>query len=500
MKKKLLILIPAIAVIIIGITYAWWDWMSTTSSASFTVTDLVINYSGGPDITGIQLVPVTSKEKGEADGTAVVKTITASANGKAYLDLNMTLETYPTDLKDDTLVWGIYNGNTLINYSNLGNNNQGDVVEILKGEPITETPTTFKLYIWIDGRVDNPNRMQRQDFKFVLSASASNEMPPKKLSDKVIELAGDCTSWESGFSGVCATSAYDDNGVTKYHEYRYIGANVNNWVRFNNEDYRIIGVFDDYSHGVEKNKLVKLISADQLFASSWGIYNDSSTNYTSCSGNNNNWAQPSNLNVLLNTYFFDSNAISTYGTCENLMYYISGIDNSSKTLDCTKIKRYGIQTQELRNYIQPASWYLKGYSSNSYYRQNFYTCERSDSSSILNCDKSSATGAAIKVEKTEIGLMYVSDYLYASGYYSSSQNYSANQYYYGRYNWLYNGTEWTITPIGGNDSNLSYVDNAGAIGEITSSSSNAVRPTFYLKPNIRIISGDGTYTNPYVIG
>ena len=43
------------------------------------------------------------------------------------------------------------------------------------------------------------------------------------------------SSWSAGASGVYYTNS---------HEYRYVGAEVNNYVSFNNDLYRIIGVFD----------------------------------------------------------------------------------------------------------------------------------------------------------------------------------------------------------------------------------------------------------------
>ena len=63
------------------------------------------------------------------------------------------------------------------------------------------------------------------------------------------------SSWSAGASGVYYTNS---------HEYRYVGAEVNNYVKFNNDLYRIIGVFDSNSHGVTGTELVKLIRARSL--------------------------------------------------------------------------------------------------------------------------------------------------------------------------------------------------------------------------------------------
>ena len=498
MRKKVLLIIPLIilALVLVGITYSSFRWTNGNGvDVAFQINNFGdVTYNGGADILGVNMIPASSKEKAEADGIGIGKTISVSTTrtDPTYLTLNLNLEVFPEGLAHQSLVWEIYEGNTKLNYGNFADAVQGDKIVLLDNYLVSSTTKTFKLYIWEDGLQDNSPGMYNKHFKFVLNAMAVDEM----LADKIIKLAGNCTSWSSGFSGVCATSSYSDNGVTKYHDYRYVGANVNNWVKFDNEDYRIIGVFDDYSHGVSGKKLVKLISADQLFASSWGVYNDT-TNYTTYSNYNGNWNKPSNLNVLLNTYYMNSSDISLYGTCENLTYFDSS--NSYKTLDCSKIKRYGIKTTKTRDYIQPATWYLKGYSSYSYSKQNFYTCERSDSTSISSCNKSSVTGAVTKIENTSVGLMYVSDYLYASGYFSSSDTTTASSSYYGQQNWLYDGFEWTITPMGGNSYNVFNVTTTGNLNYVSVYNSRGVRATFYLKYNTRVLSGNGTYNNPYKI-
>ena len=66
--------------------------------------------------------------------------------------------------------------------------------------------------------------------------------------------AGACAQ---GGTGVCATNSYiSGDSSTKYHDYRYRGADPNNYVSFNDDLYRIIGVFDDYTHGVVDQYLV----------------------------------------------------------------------------------------------------------------------------------------------------------------------------------------------------------------------------------------------------
>ena len=152
------------------------------------------------------------------------------------------------------------------------------------------------------------------------------------LADKVIELAGSKTSWSNNLTtgGVYATNSYTaTDGSTKYHDYRYVGADVDNYVSFNNDMYRIIGVFDDYTHGKTGQMLVKLIRSRIIGSYSWGDYttvaNQANGEYA---GSANNWVgdatnSPANTNVLLNQYFYNKTyglSTDTYGICQNWTY------------------------------------------------------------------------------------------------------------------------------------------------------------------------------------
>ena len=310
------------------------------------------------------------------------------------------------------------------------------------------------------------------------------------LADTVIAKAGNCTSWESGFSGVCQT-----NG----HEYRYVGANVNNYVSFNNDLYRIIGVFDSNSTGVNAN-IVKLISARSIGGYTWGATN-TSPDYTTYSTHNNNW-ETANAKILLNEYFLNATDTSTtYKSCSDWTYYFYNNNNNYKTKDCSNIVGYGIQTTNLRNYIQPVSWYLKGFDSTSYSKSDFYNCERGqttgDSTKDSKCNSGNSGTYSASITNTSIGLMYASDYLYASGYYSSSDTAVASQYYYGQQSWLNNGLEWTITPSLVSD--VAFSVNFGNLYMNYANRPYALRPTFYLKSQVYVTGGNGSFHNPYTI-
>ena len=260
------------------------------------------------------------------------------------------------------------------------------------------------------------------------------------------------SSWSAGASGVY---------YTNNHEYRYIGAEVNNYVSFNNDLYRIIGVFDSNSHGVSGTEMVKLIRARTLGGASWGVYNTDSSTGT-CSGDANDWTGKSttskaNLNVLLNEYFYNKTSTSsTYGSCSNWTYYASlyTLDTNYRTNDCSDIVGYGIDPK-YSGYIENATWYLYGSGTNQS-KQNWYLCERGGNSCTTSGPN---TGDASVTSK--MGLMYLSDYLYASGYYSSTDTTTQGADYYSNKNWLYKGYEWTQTPYA-SDANRVWLVGSGS--------------------------------------
>ena len=345
---------------------------------------------------------------------------------------------------------------------------------------------TIELRVWLDE--NTPNSEIGKTFNASLNAT-NKSASDLTAADKIIVLSQGETY-----------TAGNGNGVyqTNNHEYRYVGGEVNNYVRFNNDLYRIIGVFDDNSHGVTGQNLVKLISAKKLTAASWGPYNASPA-YTTYSNYTNDWTGtttgvPASANILLNEFYLNPTATSTYGECIDWTY--GSNDNTSKSKNCTNIKGYGIQSNELRNYIQPVTWYLYGYTGNGLSKQNWYNCERNNYSGCTSAKSGTYSGTTT----ASIGLMYVSDYMYASGYVASTATTTGSSYSFMNLNWLYNGYEWTITPRGNNAISAYDVNASGNVDNYSTYSSFGLRPTFYLKSNIRITSGDGSFANPYIIG
>ena len=259
--------------------------------------------------------------------------------------------------------------------------------------------------------------------------------------------------------------------VVNENGHRYEGKNPNNYIWFNNEYWRIIGVFDSTSHGQDGKHLVKIIRAETLDALAWH------------KSNTNDWTA-SSLKSLLNGAYYNA----TDGTSSGYCYGYS----TTTTANCDYTKK-GIQ-DGYRNMIANVTWYLGGYSSSSATTEAFYGYERG--TTVYSGRPTSTTGY--------IGLMYPSDYGYSV--LSSSCTRTTNL---GSYNsakcagqsWLYGkGYEWTLTPYSSNSDNVFYLDINGSLSNYYASNGYGSRPVLYLDASVYKIDGDGSLNNPYIVG
>ena len=404
-------------------------------------------------------------------------------SGDGHIRITSTVKT-STVPSIDTSAISISEGDNIDLKSQVTCKDNGAGCKIVLVKPATTkglTKSTTALYVLEDNsgnryKYKKPINLKQNAVKLIMSQSKGNE-------------------WEAGAEGLYATNSYTaSDGTTKYHDYRYVGVDPNNYVWFNNDMYQIIGVFDENSHGKTGQYLVKLIMANPLGAFSWGVYNSSNTSGT-YSDYKNDWTGnttgiKANLNVLFNEYFLNStNTSSTYGACSNWTYFYN--NTNYRTNDCSDMVGYGIDSSGL-NSIETTTWHLNG-SGTSQSKQNWYLCERGGNS----CTGANS-GAYSTTTDAKIGLMYLSDYLYASSYYTNSDTTTQNASYFGNKNWLYKGYEWTLTPYASYAYRVWFV-NFGSASYSSTHTPTFARPSFYLKSTVSISGGDGTFANPYII-
>ena len=450
-------------------------YVYTSSTAS--------NYPSGVKLNSSYYLTNASTIAGDQSFTDNSGSTVTGHSGDGHIRITSTVKA-STVPSIDTSAISIEKGQVIDLSTQVTCKDNGAGCKIVLVKPATTkglTKSTTALYVLED---NNGNR-----YKY------KKQVNIKENAAKLIMSQSKGNEWKAGAEGLYATNSYTaSDGTTKYHDYRYVGADPNNYVWFNNDMYQIIGVFDENSHGKTGQYLVKLIMANTLGGYSWGAYNSSNTSGT-YSDYKSDWTGTTtgikaNLNVLFNEYFLNStNTSSTYGACSNWTYFS---DNTNyRTNDCSDIVGYGIDSSAL-NSIETTTWYLYG-SGTGQSKQNWYLCERGGNS----CTGANS-GAYSTTTDAKIGLMYLSDYLYASSYYTSSDTTTQGTNYFGNKNWLYKGFEWTLTP---NASLAHYVwrVNNGSANHHSTYYPNSARPSFYLKSTVSISGGDGTFANPYVI-
>ena len=273
-------------------------------------------------------------------------------------------------------------------------------------------------------------------------------------------------------------------------DYRYIGANPNNYVTFNNETWRIIGVFtvDDGRGNLEQR--LKLIRNNAIGIYSWD--NKDTTTEAEDNYGKNNWTD-ARLNYLLNEgHENESVGGSLYWNSESGTCYY-GINNATTNCDFTST---GLK-EEAKGMIGEALWYLGGASSSNYVltTDNFYLSERG--TTVYSGRDISWVG--------KVGLMYASDYGYGtSGGTTTDRNQCLSKELLSwqiddctNNNWLINNNQYTITPSSQSSNQTFILFESGRGIFYNSYYQRQVRPVVFLKSTIKIIDGDGSLSNPY---
>ena len=265
-----------------------------------------------------------------------------------------------------------------------------------------------------------------------------------------------------------STPTSDDaakNCLVNENGYRYEGKNPNNYVLFNDELWRVIGVFSMKTASGNTENLVKLIRNETLDGLAWH------------GSNTNDWSSAKLQQTLNNGYL---NA--TDNTCN---FY------SSYTKTCY-FSETGINSAA-RNMIESVVWNLGGTSSTSATVDTFYTAERG--TTVYSGRPTEWTG--------KVGLMYPSDYGYAVLASSCGRTTNLGDYdstACAGNNWLKSDSyQWTLTPSSSSSSRVFFVITGGNFSGTDAFGGYGARPSIYLKSNIVVLGGDGSRDFPYII-
>ena len=467
-KKKVLLVIVSIfliALISFG-TYALWNSELLTGNSSITTGQVKMSYTESNEIGMNNALPIKDSEGKlltnyfDFQVLSYIKT-RANDDTQRKVNYNIVLEpinvdnplsdseikVYLTKVESGTETVVVepttiekLNNKVLSSKEEIFSNNKGEVV------------TSYRLRAWIDESVDT-TKLNEKKYSYKFRVNINNEAAPVKVLT-----ATEFAQANVGQNGLEQITHTIDNTLqvdSKFAtEYRYRGGDstVKNYVTFNNETWRIIGIIptEDINGNVENR--IKIIRDTSIGNKYW---NETSPN---------NWVTGT-LNTYLNNDYYNTlsaNAKNMIGTAK---YYLGGYNDSSITTDV-------MWQYERKNDVNRTGYY---YGTNP----------------IMQSDANK-----------KIAIMYASDYGYAASKECTSNlfDYAGSVSCKTTNNWLDKSQdEWLLSQYSDSSLFAFFVTSSGFVnsGDLVGDSEYAVRPVLSLSSNVKISGGEGTSQKPY---
>ncbi len=516
-NKSKFIIIISIFVILIGLlsTFAYFTWKSTNNDISFTVSGVTVELNDGKDITGANLMPTLKYTSTGNINKPIKIRLKEETPDTVTVNINLKINTIDTGLKDSSFKYTLVSGNTIIkegNFSSATNNSTITLATLTNTSTtnkLTTTTSTYNLYIWIDGTMDNPSTMMNKSFDFSLDITGTNSSMNQmtRLATDVVEALDDQSTGDSGsgvyrvhHDAIASSNSATGSTIQASTDYRYYGPSPNNYICLDMEGkstcpakhlYRIIGSIYEEKENTNRLKVIKATPLTDGTTSkfSWDYkVNNGSRSYnniwaTITSGNySNSLTSGASLMKLLNSGAWWN---GTSGS-----YY-----NDSTTATNVNFTNYKL-SDKAKSYITTSRYYLGGDHSTYPLTNEMYGSERG----TLRYDENRPL-----YWEGMVGLMYPSDYGYAAGN-SCVKGTRLYDYKGGCKNkdWLYisNTDQWLMSPYPGNSNDVFVVFSPGYVYSYYYGNSGytfAVSPVFYLTSSTTITGGEGTSAAPYIL-
>ena len=478
-KLVLIVFVIAMIFIVTGVSFALYNILFTgKKEQTIIVGDINFTYNEKTNGLSLDDSSILDNENGMKQTSYFDFDISLTSSGNLSITYQIALEeTSTSTLSNDKVK--VYltdqNNNKIldpVSISSLKTDDKG--YRKLYVNTISQNETQkYRLRAWIDMdkayEISNNNgshslTMTNATYKFKV-----NVYDTEVGANTLIKLAD---NKDSGLYTVThpADSTLQIGTTENMTEYRYRGASPKNYVTFNNETWRIIGVFptDDGTGKIESR--IKIIRNESIGNKYWNNCTDTNRDYLCDDGNTNynNWT-----GATLNTYL--------NGT------YLTGLSSEAQSM------------------IGNTKYYLGGYNTSELQKDVMYKYERK----IKNTkDNEFYYGSNPNNFIGKVALMYASDYGYAASdvctqvliYYENETCINNN--------WLFNSdatsNEWTFNQNTENSLRAFIIYRIGRIAidmnSATFNSQLAVRPVLYLTSNVQITGGTGTSTDPYTLG
>ena len=517
-KKQLLLsagLVLVLVLMIVGVSYAAFQFTGLGSKVSTITSGIMkMSYTESDNVISLNGALPTTDETGKKrlnKGEYFDFTVSSTIQGKAIINWEIALEptisekmfnpnfvkVYLTELDDAGNETKVIEPTIFTNLNMNANEYTGKPAIVEGTENTTQTPIftlysesnnesfskKYRLRMWVD-KSYNPQG-DGGNFQFETKINVYG-----KVGDEaIVPIPPVITSPDNSAASLLMKQVNDENLdyntateeekkkmwtlnqdatklTSRLKEYRYIGLNPNNYITFNDELWRIIGIFAIEDDNDNYEWRLKIVRNESLGSFIWG-------------GVSNKLYNDSGIKSLLNNNYYNK----TTG-----IYYNNEIDFSTHGL-----------TDKAKTLVGTAKWYvgeLPGLQDGDINPKTSYEFERR-----IYGDDTTATWLG------KIGLVSASDYGFATGGSSSKDRNSCYMSYLTNWseecsknNWLYHSADrkWLIS-TSATWGDYASIITSGIVSQTKISDSNDVYPSVYLKTNVVITGGNGSQDSPYTI-
>ena len=466
-KISIILTLIGVVSLVTGITFAIYE-NTINAGKSQVIKTGIVNFTLTESTNGLVLDNLQELTDYEGMAQETFYEFTIKNTGNTITDYEISLVDKPNSSYTGTILNEKY-----IKVGLLKNNSEEIIVNLKEVNRLIDKVTldvedtvNYKLRLWLDfGDLEDEAKEALVGQKIFLALKINGIQNVNKVptgADTLIKLTDNKDN--SGLYTI--THAKDSTlqiGTNEdITEYRYRGASPKNYVTFNGETWRILGVFptDDGTGNIENR--IKIIKDQSIGNYQWNTTQVASTS------SYNNWTGATLMKYLNATYYNSLTNDNSIDMVDDVKYYLGGYKD---VITPTPITIYDFE----RKISGSGTYFFKTNPTNWIGKVALMT----------------ASDYGYATENCEDKLLYNSDT--TKGIIGCNST-----------NWLYNikANEWLLNQYANSstaNTSVYYILNNGQIHGIASSINNSfsTRPVLYLKPEVQITEGDGTSSNPY---
>lgn len=163
-KIKIIISIVCTILLIGGVTYAAWNFLTEKTNVTMIIDGDQISFNAGSDITIENILPVYSMNDGITKDIEIYK---QNGNYTAGINLYLNLKTWPSALSSASFRWALYKNGSYLYSGTFAGTKQGNNIKLTSNTQninLEADKDTYKLYMWIDAYQESNINMMNQTF------------------------------------------------------------------------------------------------------------------------------------------------------------------------------------------------------------------------------------------------------------------------------------------------------------------------------------------------